>query len=167
MLAASANGQEDERAKGIGLYRAGNYAEAITVLQKLVDANPKNKIAWTYLGGALQNTGKKKQALAAFKKPNGGPISDDKFDSDLKITTKPRAPYTQDARMNSEVGKVEVMVEFRADGKIGFVIPVRKLRFGLTDNATKAAQGIRFDPAIKDGKPVPVIRMISYGFSLY
>lgn len=127
VLAASADGQEDETSKGIGLYRAGNYAEAITVLQKLVDADPKNTTAWTYLGGSLANTGKTKEAIAAFKKSFDGPKSDEKFDRELKITAKPRVPYTDEARSNSVSGTVELMVEFKADGKIGFVVPMRKL----------------------------------------
>src|SRR5688572_5856714 len=117
MLTGSAIGQEEERAKGIALYRAGNHAEAITVLQKVVDADTANKVAWMYLGGALQNTGKKKEALEAFKKPSGGARLDEKFDSDVKIKSKPRAPYTDEARVSGEEGYVEVLVELRANGK--------------------------------------------------
>ena len=64
-------------------------------------------------------------------------------------------------------GEIKIAVEFRADGKLGFVFPFQTLQHGLTQNAVGAASSITFEPAIKNGKPVSVVSVITYGFSIY
>jgi hypothetical protein len=63
-------------------------------------------------------------------------------------------------------GWVIVAVEFRFDGTIGFVFPIRTLPEGLTEKCIEAARKTKFQPAIKDGKPVTIIKRIEYGFSI-
>ena len=166
VLTFTASAQVEERNRGIELYEAEKYDEAVAVLQAVVDKEPANKVAWTYLGGALMNINRKDEALAAFKKPLGGPPLP-KVEKSLKILKKDPAPYTELARDNNIEGTVVVVVELKADGKIGFVVPIKELAFGLTENAVRSARSTRFEPAVRNGKPVTQIRMMSYSFDRY
>ncbi len=85
----------------------------------------------------------------------------------LQITSKPRPAYTDFARFYEISGNVRLRVIFLASGEIGSVSPVTKLPFGLMQQAIKAAQGIKFEPAKRDGQPLNVTKLIEYGFTIY
>lgn len=87
--------------------------------------------------------------------------------SPLVITAQPRPSYTNIARSYGITGGVELSVTFDHDGRISAVSPIRKLPFGLTENAIRAAKEIRFTPAERDGKPVSVTRNVIYTFTIY
>ncbi len=167
LFLAPAFGQVDDRENGIEMYRVGNYSEAAAILQSVVEADPKDKVAWTYLGGSLVHLDRADEAVKAFRKPVGGPKYDAKFDKELKIIKRERAGYTQEARTNHVSGTVVLVVEFKADGTIGFVVPIQSLPFGLTDNSIASVRSMKFSPPEKNGKPVSVIRMISTQFDIY
>jgi TonB family protein len=82
------------------------------------------------------------------------------------ITYKEQADYTPEARDKNVQGTVVLSVVFGADGKIGAIRVVSGLPYGLTEKAIEAARAIRFDPAMKDGKPVSVRGNLEFGFSL-
>ena len=93
-------------------------------------------------------------------------------DKPLKILSKPLPAYTDQARMNNIQGKVQVKVTFLPDGKIGKVsdVPQNKedlRKFGLVNAAMVAAKKIRFEPAMKNGKPVAAVKIVEYAFTLY
>lgn len=93
-------------------------------------------------------------------------------DKPVKILTKPRADYTDEARRNNIEGKVQVEITFLADGTIGEVIdfPENKedlRKYGLVNAVIEAAKKIKFEPATKDGKPVTVTKIQIYTFTLY
>lgn len=48
--------------------KAGQYADAVGLLQKVVEHNPKNADAWNYLGFSNRKLGKFPDALAAYEK---------------------------------------------------------------------------------------------------
>jgi Gram-negative bacterial TonB protein C-terminal len=91
----------------------------------------------------------------------------DKQTTPLRILSKPRANYTDFARFYEISGKIILRLTFLADGTIGAVSPVSKLPFGLTEQAIIAARGIRFEPAMKEGKPVTMTKSIEYSFTIY
>jgi TonB family protein len=64
-------------------------------------------------------------------------------------------------------GNVVLKVTFLANGKIGAVTPVSGLGFGLTQQAIDAAKKIRFEPAMKNGKPYSKVATVSYTFTIY
>ncbi len=82
------------------------------------------------------------------------------------ITYRARANYTQEAREKNVVGNVVLSVVFSADGKIGAIRVESGLPYGLTEEAIRAARAIRFEPAMKDGKPVSVRGNLEFSFSL-
>lgn len=87
--------------------------------------------------------------------------------SSLTITSRPKPNFTELARVYSVSGTVLVRVTFGADGRIGAITPIRRLPFGLTENAIKAAEKIQFRPRIEGGKPVTTSRTVEYSFTLY
>lgn len=85
----------------------------------------------------------------------------------LRVTSKPRALHTETARNNNVQGTVSLKVEFKKDGKIGKISVVSALPDGLTEQAIKAAEQIRFEPETKNGKPITVTKTVQYTFTLY
>lgn len=85
----------------------------------------------------------------------------------LKILSKPRAAYTEQARQENVQGTVLLRVTFLANGKIGGITPVSALPYGLTEQAIKAARELKFKPATRDGKPVTEQKPVQYSFTIY
>jgi TonB family protein len=83
------------------------------------------------------------------------------------ILYKEKAVYTEEARNNQIAGQVVLKAIFGADGRIGNIQVVQGLPYGLTEQAIKAAQAIRFEPAMIDGKPVSVRGNLEFTFKLY
>jgi TonB family protein len=85
----------------------------------------------------------------------------------LKIIEKPRASYTDAARQSNTQGIIRIAVIFGASGKIEHVLLLKRLGFGLDNEALKAVQKIRFEPKKINGTPVSSVRLVEYGFSIY
>lgn len=85
----------------------------------------------------------------------------------VKILAKPRADYTNEARDNGVSGVVRLRVTFLASGKIGGISPVTTLPFGLTEQSIEAARNLRFTPAVVNGQPVTVVKLVEYNFTIY
>jgi TonB family protein len=85
----------------------------------------------------------------------------------IGIISKPRANYTEAAKLNDVEGVVRVRIEFLASGEIGSVIPLSGLAYGLTEQASAAARKIKFAPATRDGVPYSVVKIVEYDFSIY
>jgi len=87
-------------------------------------------------------------------------------DTNARIIEKPEPRYTREARRVGVQGNVILRVLLLSDGKLDRVRVVRRLPYGLTENAIRAACEIKFEPAIKDGKPVAQWAALEYGFRL-
>ncbi len=70
-----------------------------------------------------------------------------------EILSKPTPVYTDEARAKRIEGEVLLEVVFEATGKIHVLKVVRGLGHGLDDAAVRAAEQIRFKPALRDGQP--------------
>ncbi|HEX8249033.1 MAG TPA: energy transducer TonB [Pyrinomonadaceae bacterium] len=93
-------------------------------------------------------------------------------DKPLKILSKPRPSYTDEARKNNIQGTVQVAVTFLSDGTIGKVGDVRQnnvnlRKYGLVNASIEAARKVKFEPAVKNGKPIRVTKILTYSFTLY
>jgi TonB family protein len=93
-------------------------------------------------------------------------FSPKEVDTKAVITARPEPGYTREARRFGVQGVVILKVLLLADGKLDRVRVVRRLPFGLTENAIRAACQINFKPAIKAGKEVSQWVTIEYGFRL-
>jgi len=72
----------------------------------------------------------------------------------VEILDKPTPQYTEEARRLKIEGEVLLQVTFGADGKLQVIRTVRGLGHGLDEAAVRAAERIRFKPAMREGKPV-------------
>lgn len=85
----------------------------------------------------------------------------------LKVTVKSAPSYTNSARQAGVRGTIQVAVLFGASGKVEHVMLLKRLGSGLDENAMRAAYRIGFEPQMKDGKPISVVRIVEYGFEIY
>jgi TonB family protein len=87
-------------------------------------------------------------------------------DTKALIRVQPEPKYTREARRAGAQGYVILKVLLSAKGDIDRVRVVRPLPFGLTENAIRAACGIKFEPAIKNSAPVSQWVTLEYAFRL-
>lgn len=85
----------------------------------------------------------------------------------IKILSKPRPNYTDRARQANITGTIRAAVLFAANGRVMNVLILTPLGYGLDEQAVRAARGIKFEPATKDGKAVSVVKMVEYSFAIY
>lgn len=71
----------------------------------------------------------------------------------VEIISKPTPVYTDEARKMRIEGEVLLEVVFEASGKLRVLRLVRGLGHGLDENAVRAAEQIRFKPALREGQP--------------
>lgn len=84
----------------------------------------------------------------------------------LSFDYKPEALYTNAARRNGVEGVVRLNATFNADGTVSNVTPITFLPDGLTEQAKRAAEAIRFTPGTINGEPITETKTIEYDFSL-
>ncbi len=166
VFAGAVSAQVGARDRAIEFYREGKYADAVRLLEETVQADPKDREAWIYLGAAYVHSGNDKLARKAFRKTDTRQRDDQSgYSALLKITNKPRPSYPRGVHSSQGSARVMLAVEFLASGKVGFV---RSLVSGGPQEFERAsiaaAQQIHFTPAVKDGKPVTVIQFIEYSF---
>lgn len=82
----------------------------------------------------------------------------------LVVKSKPAPSYTERARARGVSGSVVLLVEFRKDGKIGYIQILRSLPYGLTEEAIKAAKKIQFEPERFEGEPQSVFKQVHFYF---
>lgn len=95
------------------------------------------------------------------------PLDSNRPHAPFKILSKPRPAYTDLARFYAVQGTVIAKVTFLATGEVGSIELVKKLPFGLADQAIDAARRIRFTPPFVDGKAVNVVKVIEFSFTIY
>ncbi len=94
-------------------------------------------------------------------------------DRPLKITKNVPASYSGEARARQIEGWIKLRITFLDTGRIGDIFyvdesdPEKNLtKYGLLKNSYEAAKKVEFLPAIKDGKPVTVTKLLLYSFDL-
>ena len=82
-------------------------------------------------------------------------------------TYKPEPPYTKDARTAKlqGTGVYSALIDDR--GNVADVEVVRALDRGLDESAAQTLRTWKFEPATKDGKPVPVKVTVEVSFRLF
>ena len=84
-----------------------------------------------------------------------------------RILSKPEPRYTEEARKNQITGTIMLRAIFAANGRVVGIRALSHLPDGLTESAFRAARGIKFIPATKDGHPVSMWMVLEYNFNLY
>jgi TonB family protein len=83
-----------------------------------------------------------------------------------EIVFKPTPVYTDEARKMRIEGEVLLQVVFEASGQIRVLRVVRGLGHGLDEAAIRAAEQIRFKPALRDGQPADSTAVLHIVFQL-
>ena len=96
---------------------------------------------------------------------DGIPTMSDKYKPTILYREKAR--YTEEARQNRVQGTVMLTIVFGADGRIRDIRTIHGLPNGLTESAIEAAQKIRFQPAVDNGRPISVRATLEFNFALY
>lgn len=112
-------------------------------------------------------------ALGTFAYPQSEAEAPKQPDRPLKVISMPPPGYTPQARLDGISGWIKLRVTFLETGKIGDIFYVAEsspdkalTKAGLLKNAYDAARLIEFQPAIKEGKPVTVTKVLQYNFIL-
>jgi TonB family protein len=84
-----------------------------------------------------------------------------------KIIYQPDPEYSEEARKAKYQGTCVLWLVVGADGKPREIRVQRTLGLGLDEKAIEAVKTWRFEPALKDGKPVAVQINVEVSFRLY
>jgi TonB family protein len=84
-----------------------------------------------------------------------------------KVIYQPDPEYSEEARKAKFQGTCVLWLVVGADGKPRDIRVARTLGLGLDEKALDAVKNWRFEPALKDGKPVAVQINVEVSFRLY
>jgi len=84
----------------------------------------------------------------------------------VEITFKPKPNYTDEGREQKINGEVRLEVLFRSDGQVRVIRVLQGLGYGLDEQAVKAAEQIKFKPALREGQPVDSMALVHIIFEL-
>ena len=84
----------------------------------------------------------------------------------MEILSKPKPVYTEEARRLHIEGEVVLEVLFRASAQVCVLRVLRGLGHGLDESAARAATGIRFHPASKNGRPIDSAATVKIEFQI-
>ena len=88
-------------------------------------------------------------------------------DKKAHLVTSFEPASNQYAQDHGVAGMCLYHVVVGADGKPGEIAVARPIGFGLDENAVDSIRKVTFEPAIKDGKPVPVLLDLVVEFRIY
>jgi TonB family protein len=98
--------------------------------------------------------------VAAAAKPVTG------VNAPVEITFKPKPDYTDEGRKQKINGEVRLQVLFSTDGRVHVVRVLQGLGYGLDEQAVKAAERMKFKPALHEGQPVDSTALVHIIFEL-
>jgi TonB family protein len=125
-------------------------------------AAPANVVMASGFGnGAIDpfNSGNTR-AKAGSRQPSNG------ANAPVEITFKPKPDYTDEGRKQKINGEVRLEVLFKSDGRAHVVRVLQGLGYGLDEQAVKAAEQIKFTPALREGQPVDSTALVHIIFEL-
>ena len=94
-------------------------------------------------------------------------LSESMVDKKARLVSTFEPPSNQYAQDHGVAGMCLYHVVIGADGKPGEIAVARPIGFGLDENAVDAIRKATFEPAMKDGKPVPVMLDLVVEFRIY
>ncbi|HEV3467713.1 MAG TPA: energy transducer TonB [Pyrinomonadaceae bacterium] len=83
------------------------------------------------------------------------------------VVFKPTPGFTEEARRNNVTGLVRLRCVLTSSGEVTKITVINGLPDGLTEKAIAAARGIRFIPAVMDGRRVSQWVTLEYNFNIY
>lgn len=106
-------------------------------------------------------------AKADYQPSDSGVLRQNTVDKKARLKTTFEPASNQFAQDYGVAGISEYHVVVGADGKPAEIAVARPIGFGLDESAVDAIRKATFEPAIKDGKPVPVLLNMVFEFRIY
>jgi TonB family protein len=116
--------------------------------------------------GTVQAGGFGDESVAAAEAPKKKAANNGPADTAVTILDKPRPEYTAEGRSLRLEGDVVLDVVFLASGHVQVNRVASGLGHGLDESASKAAQQIKFKPALREGQPVDYPARVRIEFRL-
>jgi TonB family protein len=104
---------------------------------------------------------------AAAAQPHDSMLRQSAVDKKARLVSAFEPPSNEYAQSGGVAGMATYHVVVGSDGKPGEVTVGRPIGFGLDENAVASIRKASFEPAIKDGKPVPVVLDLIVQFRIY
>jgi TonB family protein len=106
-------------------------------------------------------------ARADYQPSDRDVLRQNMVDKKARLVTTFEPASNQFAQDYGVAGMSEYHVVVGADGKPSEIAVARPIGFGLDESAVEAIRKATFEPAIKDGKPVPVLLNMVFEFRIY
>ena len=106
-------------------------------------------------------------AKSDYQPADPGVLHQSMVDKKARLVSTFEPASNQYAQDHGVAGICLYHVVIGADGKPGEIAVGRPIGFGLDENAVDAIRKATFEPAIKDGKPVPVLLNLVVEFRIY
>jgi len=116
--------------------------------------------------GTVQSGSFGDESVAAAEAPKKKAANNGPADTAVTILEKPRPDYTAEGRSLKLEGDVVLDVVFLASGHVQVNRVASGLGHGLDESASKAAQQIKFKPALREGQPVDYPARVRIEFRL-
>ena len=138
---------------------AQSFAEAGKTIDEILKLNPPDAEKWR----------ERSDTMWLYSQPSSPPSTRTVFGAGevqkkARLLDPPAAVYPDAARLAKAKGEVRLRVVLASDGAVKYIFPMKPLKHGLTEAAIQAAQKIKFEPAIRDGKPASQFATLSYEF---
>jgi TonB family protein len=114
--------------------------------------------------GMVQSSGFDKQAAAPVHNAEKAVVIS--AATPVEIIYKPKPTYTEEARQLRLQGEVLLKVQFLTTGEVRVLTVLRGLGHGLDEQAMHAAEHIKFNPALHEGKSVDSTAVVHIIFEL-
>jgi len=102
-----------------------------------------------------------------YRPTNPGVFFQNTVDQKAKLVSALDPPSNEFAQASGVAGMALYHTVIGSDGKAEQVVAGRPIGFGLDENAEQTIRKATFQPAIKDGKPVPVALDLVVSFRIY
>ena len=107
------------------------------------------------------------EAKTDYTPPDPAVMRQTNVDQKAKLLTSFEPDSNEYAQAAGVAGMALYHVVVEADGKPGEIAVARPIGFGLDESAVASIRKASFSPAIKDGKPVPVLLDLVVQFRIY
>src|SRR5712692_713652 len=138
---------------------AQSFADAGKTIDEILKLNPPDAEKWR----------ERSDTMWLYSQPISPPSSRTVYGA-TEVGKKARlldplaAEYPDAARAARASGEVRLRLVLASDGTVKYIFPMKPLKYGLTEAAIEAARKLKFEPAIRDGKPASQFATLSYEF---
>ncbi|MEK6283753.1 MAG: TonB family protein [Acidobacteriota bacterium] len=153
--------------KSFAHFRLKQHAKAVTSLEGYLGIRPDDVDAETWRGQREEMLERVAQSTTTQSAGEATTFTGKMVTQKARVVSKPEPQYTESARKAGVEGTVVLRTIFASDGEVKDVFVVQALGYGLTTEAIRAARQIKFQPAVKDGRPVSMYIQLEYNFNLY